>query len=537
MADIMPTTTVMIFYRYGKSSNEIHADTYKLLMQGEVSGVKTTKNGINIGYNIFVIDSRTYLNRMPTKYLWYLFKNINSFAEYTQDYDFYGLPPGDEASSWIKSSIPLFEDGKKYSLNQYMSRFLQLLENSSGNYHYYGNANRRYGIKANTIIKEYGNTFEKMYGAYKLSSMIHNKTTEILKYRQTIADDMARILRDVGYNYIHVMSPMVIGSNIAEYMIIPDTINCYIPKFNYVEIGKMDGLDVTIAPTPITALRYKYKTDTNNVPNVIKERTSPAAAYDKDKRKFIPTKDEYIYGVNRESQDMEYYYNAFLSDDGEPYYQRKVDYDFAVKQTGQNTASFTKGEFIPEYVTGMQALIKDTLTGTYYRGTMARVSHMINVSAGACYTAGDLMNVKSIKAGDIDKEDMPNPMTKNDFTKDKQKALYRECLYDDKNIEPLISSTDVTSEVADYYEYIKRSACTLKQYIKLMFNINVDDKGNPLYEDMWLSLKSNDAPAMIKYEDNATKKLSRSIGNMFVEERYKVVSAYKLVVGKVVIDE
>lgn len=487
--DVYPTTHVALFYAYLDSNDwKDVRDKYKLLFHGELTGTRYVKSGVTLEYQLLAIDSRAYLNRLPDR-MWPILydseKRDEFFPEFKNDAAFLGIDYDSKETieRYVNTVLKYFQVGKSdYTLKAYMDKILGLLSIQATGYRYYYHANKRYRISDSHIIKEYGNAFKTLHGALRKSSMIHNMNMRLYDTAGTTLDAMVSNLVAMGFNYTSVIAPKYRDINqgaFYEYILMRDMINHRAPKFNFILIDEGDSINITTAMPNVTATKYKYKTSRNNPP--IDDSFYPSDCMKKGG--FKMTKDEKIYGVSREIQEMDWFYNTFLKDGersytGNPEAQTlkdKQQYEFLLKRTGRNSVACTKRTFIPGYVLGMPAIAYDPVTNRCYRGNIWRLSHVINLEGGSCMTSVEMVN--SMRMEKFDEANTEgqygcNPIGKTAFLQD-EANFYNEVFYGETTPTggPLLSGADISNPqnyIKDnYYKFIERDHCTLRQYMSM----------------------------------------------------------------------
>lgn len=551
---IYPTSHVVVFALYGRHNDDRPIkERYMLMFHGEVSSTRTVKNGINISQHILAVDSRAYLNRLPSRMLWSMYKDPGYFfPTYSKDAAFYGIPESDAMKAHFEGLGVLVEKSET-TLPDFVQRILSLLKYNEYKsiYNYYANAEYRFNIKGNHSVVDYGDSFKTIWGALYKNSLIKNTTQSIVEYNGTTMDALGKNIDPLGYVYLSTVFPRYIGSGskaprLSEYMITRDTINHQIPRFNYILIDREDNLNTMLTPPVLTALKYKYKIDANTYP--IEDHMYPANAMEKGK--FKMTDEEAIYGVARESLDMDYYYNAFLKDQadgkGDSYYKsggrktvltKKIAYDYIVRRMSRNGISVAKNGFYPYYILGYPAAVYDPLSGRAFRGNISRISYYVSMEQGRSVTTAELVNADSLAKRrpedtmdwqEINKDrDDHNPLGGDEFIKE-QESFYREHYYDDKNAPVMLRASDISRDQMDLDQYesiIKRPICSMKEYLSMLYGeASVPDDSVP--DDLYGEYVNSGGAGVMHYKtfnENAEIPYSTYKGNkmnlMFIEER------------------
>ena len=557
--ELLPTTHVAIFYSYSDGSSQHIRDRYKLMFHGEVTGARYNKNGIQSEYQISIIDSRSYLNRLPERMLGILYGSNSSkfFPEYAEDSVFYGIRSGDVIENYLQ-----FNEFQDYSLEEYFGRLLGLLRYSGNGCFYYRNANIRYRIASSHSIKEYGDSFRRLWGSMSKSSMIQNINYRLQESGGLTVDGISQALSQTGYLYTSVTCPKSKANNsLYEYILTRDMINHRAPKFNYILVDRDDGLGAVTAMPEVTAIKYKYTLPDNQT--VIDNTVYPPESMSNGiigTGSLTLTSDERLYGIRRSIEEMNWLFNAFLSDAHDhdqrvyrvrdsgnannrgSHLHKKQKYDFILKQCGKNSVSINKGTFVPEYVLGMPCFVHDPMTGTGYRGNIWRLSYGISIDKGSSSTGIEVVNSQRVtrrRSGDqsdwVAMDGLGNhgcnPYGEREFLNG-EGAFYRELFYNESTEEPLLSSSHIGSEQNrehdSYYKFIEREHCTLRQYLK-SYGIPLESQQDSIPEDI---LSTYSAEASVNASDDTIANLSGNLtsitasdsaGGLFIRERRMIV--------------
>lgn len=553
--EIMPTSRVMIFYAY-LSNNEINPwDEYKLLFHGETTGTGVSQSGVNTEMQINAIDTRSYLNRLPDKMWGALYENSSElYYNFYKDADFYGLPNDSIVRSWINQKLGFFAEQSSYTLRQYLDRILGLLRIEEYPYCYYHNANIRHRIvdshyildvKIDPTNSQSKELFEAIWGSLYKESMIQNMNNLLMTGQATAMDNLTRSLVGLGYNYTHILAPkyrsQVDNSSrdgLYEYLIARDMINHRAPQCNYILVDRDDSLNISINIPEVTSTKYKYKDNLigEGMDIAIENTIYPPESM--KGTKLHMTDDEKLYGINREIVDLSYFYNAFLrSQAGEGGFIRGDDnhkgdilyakqaFEFMQRRTGKNSASIRKSAFIPEYVIGMPAIVNDPLTGHLCRGNIWRYSCSISLEGGSSMTSIDLVNVQlmnAIEEADSEAPGGANPLGREGYLS-QEKRMYKILLYDSQKANPMLSSADLKDIKThqDYYAFINRGHCTLRQYLKMLTKDDSLELPERIIEDMVELMPETQFCTLDENHKTSYSYSEFNFRHAFIEERRK----------------
>ncbi len=516
--EIMQTSRVMLFYAYQSSDDGNPWDEYRLLFHGETTGTGVSQSGVNTEMQINAIDTRSYLNRLPDRMWGALYENNSDlYYNFYKDADFYGLQKDSTVKAWINRRIGFFAEKSSYTLRQYIDRILGLLRIEEFPYCYYHNADIRHRIvdshyildvKIDPASPDSKEVFEAIWGSLYKDSMIQNMNNLLMTGQATAMDNLTRSLVGIGYNYTHILAPkyrsQVDDSNrdgLYEYLVARDMINHRAPKCNYILVDRDDSFNMSLSGPEITSTKYKYKDNLSGGGTGIAIENTVYPPESMKGTELQMTADEKLYGINREVVDMSYFYNSFLrSQAGEGGFLRdgennkgdilyaKQAFEFMQRRTGRNSASIRKSVFIPEYAIGMPAIAHDPLTGHMCRGNIWRYSCAISMESGSSMTSIDMVNVqlmRGVEDADTDGRGGANPIGREGFI-DQEAQMYKILLYDDGKANPLLSSTDISDIKThrEYYAFIGRNHCTLRQYLSMVaMNSDIDLPGD-IVEDM-----------------------------------------------------
>lgn len=451
------------------------------------------------------------------------------------------MPKGEQLiTDLFRINMPIETDtlvGKYETLEAYVGGMLDLLATCKGQHLYYRNANKRFKIKEAHTIKDYGNQFSALWGADYYSSFMNRTYINLDKYQYTMLDTIYSGLKDVGYTCIAVPNPKYDAKEkkLHEYIVTVNMIGHKPPAFNYIYVEEEDTISFSGKSMPVTAMKYSVKSEAMGA--MITDPVSPGGILGIGSvTQLLPEED--VYGLNRESKDMDFFWRAYLRElemeqDSQALMQRTLDYMREIKSVGHDRLEINMASFRPDYVVGLPATAYCPLMDGEYDGIIQNIDMYIDVNKGVCQTRV-LMGCARY-SDDPTREESGRAGITPYSTVDKQiveglNNFYLTHFYgqiEEITNEPMYVSLRhiPPGTIPDYAT--RRSTCTLGQYLEMYGS----DMGRyegfidiaQLADITEVELGSGAVPACT-IEKNVTNELTTSrVSDIYIKERYAIV--------------
>lgn len=552
-------THVLITYEWSDGIEYVY-------FEGEVSGVQYTKNGINKSILIYIVDARSYLNIMPSKYLSFIsdingmLQRVNSEGkeEYSKEMlkfliyelDFYNISSAKAIEEITeKYLVILGKANSSTDLSDYFYGMIWLLKGCGEPF--FVNNERRYSIMDNNIVDD-SSVFSKIVDASNTANILNRAFTYMVRENSTVIDELISELNKYGFIYTNNPSPCEIEHNIVnneknkrdksvkglnQFILTNNFFGYMPPACNLIKVNRNDDFTVTINPPSVTGIKTLYQANINPDadPNTwsLKEATSPKNINDliKNVSKNITgsdriTNDEKIYGIRRIVDRKEYFFSKVLSNekDGNSnvFMQQQTNYEYAIRKYRTRSFSIAKKSFIPTIVTGLPTIIHDVDSNEYLYALINTYSVHINLESGIATTEINGSNVNILE---------------QDFTVDvdfKVKGLEVDPLldkfsykkYNDIGIHKL--SEDYAKEIKRIIEEFKKKKDNPDEAMKLFATEKPKIKTLDFLKKYDLKIIggyiSNISDNLYSLDDISKKELATEVKKYFVLEKKEIVS-------------
>lgn len=242
---------------------------------------------------------------------------------------------------------------------------------------------------------------------------------------------------------------------------------------------------------------------------------------------------EKIYGITRESDDMDYYWRAFISDlqmdfNSPGLYQRVIDYARIVRSAAGDSLSVTRPYLAPSYVPGLPATVYCPDSMEEYDGIIRAVDMVVDMRSGASSTIIKLDTVYDARMPFYDGVNRRgiSPDSGVDMAiNESLNAFYGDNFYETDGDE--ITYLDGRNR-PPIEKYVDRDVCSMRDYLRFIGHTGIDKVEGHIdisgIPDICMADNARAPEGMNTYVDNAKKRLTITRGSdIYIRERYEAI--------------